>query len=151
MTQKWLGGAVGFPEKSADIRMAQYESGTRTPKENLVDHLAGIFNVDPRALTVPDIDNYIGLIHTLFAIEDVYGLTISTAEGKPCLVLNKERKTDMSLLNMISEWKEEAVKLSNGEITKDEYDNWRYTYPKVDIERTRLAIDDARKKGDNKL
>ena len=26
MTQKWLGQAVGFPQKTADIRMAQYES-----------------------------------------------------------------------------------------------------------------------------
>lgn len=27
MTQKYLGTVVGFPEKTADIRMAQYESG----------------------------------------------------------------------------------------------------------------------------
>ena len=33
MTQKWLGQAVGFPQKTADIRMAQYESGSRTPKD----------------------------------------------------------------------------------------------------------------------
>ena len=30
MTQKQLGIAVGFDEKSADVRIAQYESGTRT-------------------------------------------------------------------------------------------------------------------------
>ena len=36
MTQKWLGMAVGFPEKTADIRMAQYESGSRSPKEDLI-------------------------------------------------------------------------------------------------------------------
>ena len=36
MTQKWLGQAVGFPPKTADVRMAQYESGSRTPKEDLV-------------------------------------------------------------------------------------------------------------------
>ena len=35
MTQKLLGIQVGFPEKTADIRIAQYESGTRTPKEDL--------------------------------------------------------------------------------------------------------------------
>ena len=29
MTQKYLGTVVGFPEKTADIRMAQYESGTK--------------------------------------------------------------------------------------------------------------------------
>ena len=34
MTQKWLGQAVGFPPKTADVRMAQYESGSRTPKED---------------------------------------------------------------------------------------------------------------------
>lgn len=32
MTQKFLGMQVGFPEKSADVRLAQYETGTRTPK-----------------------------------------------------------------------------------------------------------------------
>ena len=32
MTQKYLGMAVGFPERSADVRLAQYETGTRTPK-----------------------------------------------------------------------------------------------------------------------
>lgn len=35
MTQKLLGTAIGFPEKTADIRLAQYESGTRTPKEDI--------------------------------------------------------------------------------------------------------------------
>lgn len=32
MTQKYLGMALGFPEKSADVRLAQYENGSRTPK-----------------------------------------------------------------------------------------------------------------------
>lgn len=27
-----------------------------------------------RLLTVPDIDTYIGLMHTLFTLEDMYGL-----------------------------------------------------------------------------
>ena len=30
MTQKYLGMQVGFPEKSADVRLAQYETGTET-------------------------------------------------------------------------------------------------------------------------
>ena len=32
MTQKALGMAVGFPPETADVRIAQYESGARTPK-----------------------------------------------------------------------------------------------------------------------
>ncbi|EAD4769682.1 XRE family transcriptional regulator, partial [Listeria monocytogenes] len=31
MTQKELGLALGFDKKTADIRIAQYESGTRKP------------------------------------------------------------------------------------------------------------------------
>lgn len=41
MTQKYLGMATGFPEKNADVRMAQYESGTRTPKSDLADKRNG--------------------------------------------------------------------------------------------------------------
>ena len=37
MTQIYLGQMVGFPEKTADIRMAQYESGSRSPKAELTE------------------------------------------------------------------------------------------------------------------
>ena len=57
MTQKYLGTAIGFPEKTADIRMAQYESGTRTPKADVTNELAKVLEVSPLALTVPDIDS----------------------------------------------------------------------------------------------
>ena len=33
MTQKYLGLLLGFPESSADVRLAQYESEDRTPKK----------------------------------------------------------------------------------------------------------------------
>ena len=76
MTQKYLGMQVGFPEKTADIRMAQYESGSRTPKADLTNNLANVFGISTSALTVPDIDSYNGLMHTLFTLEDLYGFRI---------------------------------------------------------------------------
>ena len=42
MTQKYLGMALGFPEKSADVRLAQYETGSRTPKVDLTAALAEV-------------------------------------------------------------------------------------------------------------
>ena len=57
MTQKILGAAIGFPEKTADIRLAQYESGTRTPKEDITFALANALEGAPQALAVPDIDS----------------------------------------------------------------------------------------------
>lgn len=35
-------------------------------------------------------------------------------------------------------------KLKNEEITKEEYDNWRYTYPKMEAERTKQRLDELR-------
>ncbi|MGN0604116.1 MAG: helix-turn-helix domain-containing protein, partial [Oscillospiraceae bacterium] len=39
LTQKELGIKLGFDEKSADVRIAQYESGTRTPKSELLSEI----------------------------------------------------------------------------------------------------------------
>ena len=85
MTQKYLGMALGFPEKSADVRLAQYETGSRTPKADLTAALAQVLDVSPHALSVPDIDSYVGLMHTLFTLEDNYGLKISEMDGEVCL------------------------------------------------------------------
>ena len=59
MTQKYLGMMVGFPERSADIRLAQYESETRTPKAEIMEKLAGVLDVSPKAIDLPDLS----LIH----------------------------------------------------------------------------------------
>ena len=91
MTQKYLGTAVGFPERSADVRLAQYETGSRKPKADLTAALAQVLEVSPQALDVPDIDSYIGLMHTLFTLEDIYGLTVSEADGEVCLKVNKDK------------------------------------------------------------
>ena len=82
MTQKQLGEILGFLGKTSDVRMAQYESEARTPKQDLVKEMANIFDVSPQAITVPEIDSYIGLMHTLFALEDMYGLKIGEIDGE---------------------------------------------------------------------
>lgn len=126
MTQKYLGMLVGFPERSADVRLAEYETGSRKPKADLTAALA-------QALDIPDIDSQIGLMHTLFALEDIYGLTVSKADGEVCLRINKDKsKATEELLQMLTAWQEQASKLSAEEISKEEYDQWRYNYPKFD-------------------
>lgn len=133
MTQKYLGMAIGFPERTADIRMAQYESGTRTPKEDLTNNLANALEVSPQALDLPNIDSEIGLMHTLFALEDIYGIKIGEIDGEVCLRLDKTRGTSyVSMFEMLNAWRQEAIKLETGEITKEHYDQWRYRYPEFD-------------------
>jgi transcriptional regulator with XRE-family HTH domain len=133
MTQKYLGMAIGFDAKTADVRMAQYESGTRTPKADLTATLAQTLDVSPHALDVPDIDSNIGLMHTLFALEDLRGLRIGEIDGEVCLRLDKANgKAYSEMFTMLSAWFEQAKKLEAGEITKEDYDQWRYRYPEFD-------------------
>ena len=138
MTQKYLGTIVGFPERSADVRLAQYETGTRKPKAELTAALAQALDVSPHALDVPDIDSYIGLMHTLFTLEDLYGLTVSeSADGEICLKVDTSKGKDAhELRKMLYAWKEQADKLSSEEISKDKYDEWRYHYPEFDTTQT---------------
>ncbi|MFQ9555898.1 MAG: helix-turn-helix domain-containing protein [Oscillospiraceae bacterium] len=46
MTQKELGLAIGFEEKGADNRIAQYETNYRVPKRELLDKIAQALRVD---------------------------------------------------------------------------------------------------------
>ena len=75
-TQKYLGQQLGFSDSQADVRIAQYEKGARSPKEKYLNALADIFEVSPHALAVPDIDSYVGLMHTLFTLEDLTDFTL---------------------------------------------------------------------------
>ena len=133
MTQKYLGQLLGFPEKSADVRLAQYETGARTPKADLPASLANALDVSPQALAVPDIDSYIGLMHTLFTLEDRYGLQIDEADGEVCLKVDVRKNKDAAELHkMLCSWRQAAAMLKTGEISQEEYDRWRYRYPEFD-------------------
>ena len=119
MTQKWLGQAVGFPQKTADIRMAQYESGSRTPKEDLVKTLAGVLEVSPLALRIPDIDSELGFIHTLFAVEDLYGVRVEKNENNVHIVFDGNKpNVDRSVFQMLAAWAEQAEKYRNAEVAR---------------------------------
>ena len=142
MTQKFLGVKIGFPEKAADVRLAQYETGSRTPKPELTNALANALGVSAMALNIPDIDSEVGLMHTLFALEDIYGFKIDKLNGEVCIKLDKDKGTSyISLLERFTAWQKEAEKYRNGEISNEEYDRWRYTYPEVEVQRTRDALD----------
>jgi len=149
LTQKELGLKLRYPERAADVRVAQYESETRVPKEDTIERLSYIFDVSPLALKVPDIDTYNGLMHTLFVLEDTNYMHITQNEaGQYCIALDKytENSKAHSMNEMFRLWHNEYQKFLNGEITKEEYDHWRYTFPRVEAERTEKALKEMREK-----
>ena len=125
MTQKELGIAIGFEEKSADIRIAQYESNTRTPKEELLRKIAEVLDVNYRSLYEP----------TLYAAEDVmytlfYEVTDTTDPDFPekhMAVSFRYRLLD----EFLKEWQLRKKQLREGEITKEEYLEWKLNWPQT--------------------
>ena len=140
MKQKELGELLGFLGKTSDVRVAQYETEARTPKADLVKEMAQIFGVSPRAINVPNIDSYLGLMHTLFALEDMYGIKIREIDGELCLRLDREHREYQHLFDPFHGWQQMAAKLESGEISQEEYDNWRYNYPELDTSKIRAKV-----------
>ena len=140
LTMKALGMFLGFKESNAESRMSQYETEQREPRRKVIRKMAESLGIVPEAITVPDIDTPIGLMHTLFALEDMYGLTIHTSYGRPCLcVLSPIEPREVSLQEYLEEWCTVKMDLLHGRITKTEYDDWRYNYPRIE----RKKVDDA--------
>ena len=141
-TQRELGLKVGFTNKTADLRIRQYETGLRNPKEDTIKDLAQVFEVAEEALAVPDIDSYTGLMHTLFALEDLYGLTIMKIDGQVCLRPDVNHPNySLSLADDLNAWYEVKEKRLNGIIRMEEYDQWRYTYPRENVEAQKKRLD----------
>lgn len=146
LTQKELGAKVGFPFNATDVRIAQYESEKRIPKDDMVNKLAAILGVSPSAIKVPEIDTDIGVMHTLFALEDTFGIKINKINDELCISLDKTSNSYSSMFEMFDTWQREYEKFQNGEISKEDYDQWRYTYPKMEADRFKQAIDEIREK-----
>jgi hypothetical protein len=86
-------------------------------KEKLVGDIATALEVSPRALNVPEFDSYVGLAHTLFALEDLYWLRIGEIDGEVCLLSdNFKGTTYLSTFDIFRAW-----------------NVWRYNYPKLTI------------------
>lgn len=97
------------------------------------ERLAGVLGVSPLALSVPDIDSYLGLMHTLFTLEDRYGLTVEKGEnGVSMRVDTRKGKDAAELSEMLNAWVEQAEKYRKGDMSHEDYDKWRYNYPKYD-------------------
>ena len=71
----------------------------------------------------------------------MYGLKVRNVDGQPHLCLDSSISTPGSSVDeMLRSWMEQADKLKNGEISKEEYDEWRYKYPELDTYQKRAKV-----------
>ena len=72
-------------------------------------------------------------MHTLFALEDRYGLTIETRDEEVLFRIDPRKGKDAARISeLVCAWAVAAEKYRAGETSRDEYDKWRYHYPQYD-------------------
>ena len=82
LTQKELGLAVGFDDISADVRIAQYESGTRTPTYALTEKIAEVLDVNPQYLCNEEMLGAEGIMLMLLELDEHYPISIQDCEDE---------------------------------------------------------------------
>lgn len=130
MTQRELGMAMGFSPLTAEVRVSQYENGSRRPKPGALATLASVFGVAPAAMEIPDIEDSAKLMQTLFAMEDRYALKPIRIYGETFLCIDTLDALHVDQMKgMLNEWQQQLARMERNEITQEEYDFWRYNYP----------------------
>ena len=134
LTLKELGLAVGFDEKSADVRIAQYESGTRTPKEDMLRKISEALDVNYRSLYDPSLYAAEDIMYTLFELDEHYPeMQVYDVTNHSDPVFPTEHKAvsfNRKLLDdFLAEWQIRKQELIDGEITREEYMEWKINWP----------------------
>ena len=153
MTQAELGAALGWGDKGAN-RLAQYETNYRVPRKDLVTEMAKILDVNPLTLHEPTTMNASELMEILFWMDEFNPgmINLFQLETYPGEKSNSSDDTairyhdsdswpahppvgmwfNYGVLNdFLKEWTLRKEELKSGEITRDEYFEWKINWPQT--------------------
>lgn len=121
LSRKELANWCGISEYT----LRSYEQGIRKPSAAQLEVFAAKLGVNINALSNPtNAQTLVAAAHILFDFEDELGFTVSQEDGFLCI-----RADELTINNFLLEWHNMKEKLEKGEITRVEYDMWRYNYP----------------------
>lgn len=120
LTQKELAKAAGIGESA----LRSYELGDRLPKERPLEKIAMALRVRPEALNPTDAYTDLDVIYTLFEFEDMDAIE-PTENG---FVVKEFGKRAGVYRRMLKAWSKKKAALDAGEITAEEYAEWKRTY-----------------------
>lgn len=129
LTQKQLGMMVGFDEKTADVRIAQYESSTRTPKADMRNKLAAALNINYRYFY--DSHQYAAedYMFLLFELDEYTPLELSPYDDEGVTKVNIHIPYHL-VDDFLKGWMQEKQALADGRISKADYTEWKLNWPK---------------------
>ena len=140
MSQKQLAVMSSMSEPA----IRNYELGNRYPNEKKLDKIANAMKINPLALADPDFTTYDGLMHALFQLEDMYNLKPKEIDGQ--IILSFDVKPTSTIKHNLQLWHNELEDLKNENISNDDYDNWRYSFPRLQAIRETKARRELREK-----
>ena len=100
-TQKELAIMSGLSESA----IRNYELGNRFPSSEQLEKIANSLKISPYAMSDPNFDTYVSVMHALFALEDQYGLHAYRDEsGVPQLMFKDKGHDSLNMLDNIGAW-----------------------------------------------
>ena len=148
MTQKQLGLLCGFSESTADVRIRQYESNTKAPKQDTLMLIAEALKVSYISIKNYDLGAAEDILETLFWLDTQNGIDLFPLQPKSPKdgsweysgSYNEPEYThshlpfgiviQYGLVNdFLAEWSLRKTELQEGAITPDQYNNWKWNWP----------------------
>ena len=117
LSTQHLGALLGMTDRYADVRVTQYETGFRTPREDMLKNISEILEVSPRAIAL-NVEDEIGIMQILFFLEDKYHFTPVQEDNTVILRI--------PMNDLMQEWNTQYQLYLDGLISRAQYDNWRY-------------------------
>ena len=152
MTQKELGVGIGFDEKGADNRIAQYETNYRVPKKDTLLQIAKVLDVNPLNFFSEVSGSAEDIMQIFFLDEDnpsaINLFQLVRNPGKcNASVDTAVRYNDSDdwpahppvglwfkygvVDDFMREWLVRKIELKAGEITREEYLEWKLNWPET--------------------
>jgi len=151
ITQRELGLKLGYEERNADVRVAQYESGYRVPKKDTIMALAEILDVNYRTLQDYNLGSAEDIMQTLFWLDEsnVGAVNLFQLIKNPSKVKVVDKKSVLYndsddwptqspvglwfnygvVDDFLHEWLFRKNELNAGKISIDEYFEWKLNWP----------------------
>ena len=122
LTQKELAIMSGL----TDAAIRNYELGNRSPNKEQLRKIADALNCDISALIDHEPNSIFEIMHIIFDYEKEMKFRPLAGNGEPTALLSHNSHFDDFLI----EWDEMRKKRYNGEITDEEFEDWKLSFPK---------------------
>ena len=109
-----------------EVAIRKYELEKNLPKPEQLRKIAEALNVNVNSLVEFDIESDGDVLPLLFAIDEVFDVSIKDVDGEPGIFFSNK-----SLIQFLKDWQAMKELLASGSQTQDNYEIWKTIRPSV--------------------